>query len=47
MIRAGREHEVLGVNSLDEPVYASLALEGDSIYVRGARNLIKIANRHK
>jgi len=42
IVRAGPEHEVIGTNSIGEPVYASLALDGDSIYVRGAQNLYRI-----
>jgi outer membrane protein assembly factor BamB len=42
VIKAGPEHEVVGTNSLDEPVFASLALEGDSIYIRGAKHLYRI-----
>jgi hypothetical protein len=29
-------------NSIGEPVYASLALAGDSIYIRGAQHLFAI-----
>lgn len=42
VVRAGEEHEVIGTNSIGEPVYASLALDGDSIYIRGAQNLYRI-----
>jgi outer membrane protein assembly factor BamB len=42
VIQAGREHAVLGTNVINEPVFASLAADGDSIYVRGARHLYRI-----
>jgi outer membrane protein assembly factor BamB len=42
VIRAGPEHEVLQTNSLGEPVFASLALDSDSIYIRGAQHLYRI-----
>jgi outer membrane protein assembly factor BamB len=44
VIKAGPAHEVLATNSLDEPVYASLALVHGVIYVRGERHLFAIAN---
>jgi outer membrane protein assembly factor BamB len=42
VIKAGPTHEVLRTNSIGEPVYASLALAGDSIYIRGAQHLFAI-----
>ncbi len=42
VIKAGPEHEVLGTNSIDEPVYSSLALVGDAIYMRAEQHLYKI-----
>ncbi|MBL8177751.1 MAG: PQQ-binding-like beta-propeller repeat protein [Bryobacterales bacterium] len=42
VVQAGAEHAVLGTNSLGEAVYASPALDGDSIYVRGAQHLYRI-----
>lgn len=42
VLKAGPEHEVLATNSLGEPVYASLALAGDSIYIRSGKNLYRI-----
>jgi outer membrane protein assembly factor BamB len=45
VVKAGPTHEVLGTNSLDEPVYASLALAGRTIYVRGAQHLYAIRQR--
>ena len=40
--RTGPTHEVLRTNSVGEPVYASLALAGGTIYVRGAQHLFAI-----
>lgn len=42
VIKAGPEHEVIGTNSIDEQVYASLALVGDTIYLRAEKHLYKI-----
>ncbi len=42
VIKAGPTHEILRTNSVGEPVYASLALAGDTIYVRGAQHLFAI-----
>jgi len=42
VIKAGATHEVLRTNSVGEPVYASLALAGGSIYIRGAQHLFAI-----
>jgi outer membrane protein assembly factor BamB len=39
LIKAGPVHELLGTSSLEEPVYASPALAGGRIYVRGERHL--------
>lgn len=39
---AGPTHEVLQTNPLGEPVYASLALAGGAIYVRGQSHLFAI-----
>jgi outer membrane protein assembly factor BamB len=44
MMRAGQKLEVLGVNSLSEPVYASPAISRGKIFVRGGNNLYCIAN---
>jgi len=48
VLKAGPEHEILGTNPLGEQVFASLALVGDSIYIRGEKHLYRIrssANR--
>jgi len=41
-IKAGPKHEILRTNSVGEPVYASLALAGGTIYIRGAQHLFAI-----
>jgi outer membrane protein assembly factor BamB len=42
VIRTGPTHEIVRTNSVGEPVYASLALAGGSIYIRGAEHLFAI-----
>jgi len=42
VIKAGPKHEVLGTNSLGEPVYASPAIADGSIFIRGEKNLYAI-----
>jgi outer membrane protein assembly factor BamB len=42
VVKAGPDFEVLATNSLGEPVYASLALAGDSVYIRSANSLYRI-----
>ena len=42
VIKAGAAHEIVRTNSLDEPVFASLALAGGSIYIRGQSHLYAI-----
>jgi outer membrane protein assembly factor BamB len=42
VVKAGPVHEILGTNSLGENVFASLALAGDSIYIRAEKNLYRI-----
>ena len=39
IVKAGPKHEILGTNSVGEPVYASPAIADGSIYIRGERNL--------
>jgi hypothetical protein len=41
-VKAGPVHEVLSQNTVDEPVYATPAIVGDRIYVRGERHLFAI-----
>lgn len=43
VIAAGPEYKLLATNSLDEPVLASPAIAGGSLYIRGAKNLYKIS----
>jgi hypothetical protein len=42
VVKAGPEHEILGTNPLGEQVFASLALVGDSIYIRAEKHLYRI-----
>ena len=42
VLKAGPVHEILGTNSLGEGVTASLAIAGDSIYIRSEKNLYRI-----
>jgi len=42
VLRAGPAHEIIRTNSLGEPVYASAALAGGTIYIRGAEHLFAI-----
>jgi outer membrane protein assembly factor BamB len=44
MIKAGPTHEILGANSVGEPVSASLAIANGRIYVRGERHLFAIGS---
>jgi outer membrane protein assembly factor BamB len=38
-VKTGDEHEILATTSLDEPVYATPAVVGNRLYVRGKQNL--------
>jgi outer membrane protein assembly factor BamB len=42
VLKAGPEYELLGTNALGEGVVASLAMAGDSIYIRSEKNLYRI-----
>jgi outer membrane protein assembly factor BamB len=42
VLKAGPVHEVLRTNSIGEPIYASPALAGGTIYIRGEQNLYAI-----
>jgi len=42
VLKAGPVHEILGTNSLGEGVIASLAIAGDSIYIRSEKHLYRI-----
>ncbi len=47
VVKAGPEHEILGTNPIEEPVFASLAIAGDSIYIRSSKGLYRVRNAHK
>jgi outer membrane protein assembly factor BamB len=42
MLKAGPKHEIVRSNSIDEPVYSSLAPSNGRIYIRGQRHLFAI-----
>jgi len=42
IVKAGPVHEVLATNSVGEPVYASPAIAGGRIYIRGERHIFAI-----
>jgi outer membrane protein assembly factor BamB len=42
IVKAGPKHEVIGTNSVGEPVYASPAIADGRIYIRGEKNLYAI-----
>jgi outer membrane protein assembly factor BamB len=42
VIKAGPAHEVVRTNSIGEPVFASMALAGGTIYIRGERHLFAV-----
>lgn len=44
IIKAGPKHEILGTNSLGEPVYASPAIADGRIFIRGEKNLYCIGS---
>ena len=44
VIRQGREFEILAVNSIDEPVLASMAVLDGRIYLRGKQHLFAISD---
>ena len=39
MVKAGPKHEIIGTNSIGEPVYASPAIADGRIYIRGEKNI--------
>jgi outer membrane protein assembly factor BamB len=47
VIKAGPKHEVLRTNSLGEPVYASPAVAGGKIFIRGEKHLYAIEQAKK
>ena len=42
MIKAGPKHEIVRINTVDEPVYSSLALANGRIYIRAKKHLYAI-----
>lgn len=42
VIKTGPTHQVVRTNSIGEPVYASLALAGGTVYIRGEKHLFAI-----
>jgi outer membrane protein assembly factor BamB len=42
MLRAGPAHEIVRTNTVDEPVYSSLAIANGRIYIRGEKHLFAI-----
>jgi outer membrane protein assembly factor BamB len=44
MLKAGPKHEIVGTNSVDEPVYTSAAISNGRIYIRGEKHLFAIGN---
>lgn len=44
LLKAGPEHEIVRTNSVDEPVYSSLAVANGRIYIRGEKHLFAIGN---
>lgn len=42
MLRAGPKHEIVRTNTVDEPVYSSLAIANGRIYIRGEKHLFAI-----
>jgi len=44
IVKAGPKHEILGTNSVGEPVYASPAIADRKIFIRGEKNIYCIGN---
>ncbi len=44
VVRAGPKHEIIGTNSVGEPVYASPAVADGNIFIRGERSLYCIGS---
>ena len=42
MLKAGPVHEIVRTNSVDEPVYSSLAISNGRLYIRGETHLFAI-----
>ncbi|HEU0184260.1 MAG TPA: PQQ-binding-like beta-propeller repeat protein [Blastocatellia bacterium] len=46
VVKAGPQHAVLRTNSLDEPIYASPAIAGGELFIRGTKHLYCIASNY-
>ena len=44
LVKAGPKHEIIGTNSVGEPVFASPAIADGKIFIRGVNNLFAIGN---
>ena len=44
MLKAGPKHEIVRTNTIDEPVYSSLAIANGRIYIRGEKHLFAIGS---
>jgi outer membrane protein assembly factor BamB len=44
IVKAGPSHEIIGTNTIGEPVYASPAIADGRIYIRSEKNLYAIGN---
>lgn len=44
LLKAGPRYEIVRTNTVDEPVYSSLALANGRIYIRGEKHLFAIGN---
>ena len=42
LLKAGPKHEIVRVNTIDEPVYSSVALANGRVYIRGSKHLFAI-----
>ena len=42
MLKAGPKHEIVRINTIDEPVYSSAALANGRVYIRGTKHLYAI-----
>ena len=44
IVKAGPKHEILGTNSVGEPVYASPAVADGNIFIRAEKNIYAIGS---
>src|SRR5688572_22528865 len=44
LLKAGPKHEIVRINTVDEPVYSSAAIANGRIYIRGEKHLFAIGN---